>query len=130
MLMDWERQSRWMRDADSVVVTSATREGVGTTVAVRTRVLHVPLFTERLEVVDWDPPREVRMAHRSVIRGVGTWRLEPAGAGTRMRWTEEISLPPPVLGELALRAYRPFLRYLMGGAMRRLQTTVGAEPRP
>ena len=124
-LTDWERQAEWMRDADRVEVVSAQRAGLGTTVAVRTRVLHVPLFTERLEVVGWDPPRELRIAHRSFVRGTGTWSLEPAGTGTRFRWVEEISLPVPVLGELALLVYRPFMRRLMGGAMRDLQAWVG-----
>ena len=125
-LMDWERQAAWMRDADRVVVTSPVREGVGVAVSVRTRVLNVPLFTERLEVIGWDPPHELRMAHRSFIRGVGIWALEPAGTGTRFRWTEDLSLPVPILGELALRVYRPFMSRLMGGAMRDLQTLVGA----
>lgn len=125
-LTDWERQAEWMRDADRVDVVSPQREGLGTTVAVRTRVLHVPLFTERLEVVGWDPPRELRIAHRSFVRGTGTWSLEPAGTGTRFRWVEEILLPVPVLGELALRVYRPFMRRLMGGAMRDLQTRLGS----
>jgi len=123
-LTDWERQAEWMRDADRVEVVSSQRAGLGTTVAVRTRVLHVPLFTERLEVVGWDPPRELRIAHRSFIRGTGTWSLEPAGTGTRFRWDEEIRLPFPLLGELALRVYRPFMHHLMGGAMRDLQTWV------
>ncbi len=127
MLVAWERQASWMRDADRVVVTSASREGVGTTVAVKTRVLNVPLFTERLEVIAWDAPRELRMAHRSFIRGVGTWGLEPAGSGARFRWTEDLSLPVPVLGELALRCYRPFMRRLMGGALRDLQTLAGSD---
>ena len=126
-LTDWERQAEWMRDADRVEVVSPQRAGPGTTVAVRTRVLHVPLFTERLEVVGWDPPRELRIAHRSFVRGTGTWSLEPAGTGTRFRWVEEISLPVPLLGELALRAYRPFMRRLMGGAMRDLQTRLGSS---
>ena len=125
-LTDWERQAEWMRDADRVEVVSLQRAGLGTTVAVRTRVLHVPLFTERLEVVGWDPPRELRIAHRSFVRGTGTWSLEPAGTGTRFWWVEEISLPVPVLGELALRVYRPFMRRLMGGAMRDLQTRLGS----
>jgi hypothetical protein len=116
-----------MRDADRVEVVSPQRAGLGTTVAVRTRVLQVPLFTERLEVVGWDPPRELRIAHRSFVRGTGTWSLEPAGTGTRFRWVEEVSLPVPVLGELALRVYRPFMRRLMGGAMRDLQTRLGSS---
>ena len=125
-LTDWERQAEWMRDADRVEVVSPQRAGLGTMVAVRTRVLHVPLFTERLEVVSWDPPRELRIAHRSFVRGTGIWSLEPAGTGTRFRWVEEISLPVPVLGELALGVYRPFMRRLMGGAMRDLQTRLGS----
>jgi uncharacterized protein YndB with AHSA1/START domain len=126
-LTDWERQASWMRDADRVDVISRQREGVGTTVAVRTRVLHVPLFTERLEVVAWDPPRALRIAHRSFVRGVGTWTLEPAGTGTRFRWTEEIALPIPLVGELALLAYRPFMRHLMGGAMRTLRARLAGD---
>lgn len=128
ILTDWERQARWMHDADRVVVTSARRDGVGTTLSVKTRVLNVPLFTERLEVVGWDPPRELRIAHRSFIRGEGIWSLAPAGTGTRFRWTEELSLPPPVLGAVALRLYRPFMRRLMGAAMRDLRAMVEVEP--
>ena len=125
-LTDWERQAEWMRDADRVRIVSPQREGPGTRIDVKTRVLNIPLFTERLEVVGWDPPRELRIAHRSFVRGTGIWSLEPAGTGTRFRWVEEISLPVPVLGELALRVYRPFMRHLMGGAMRDLQTRLGS----
>ncbi len=128
VLVDWEHQPDWMADADEVRVTSASRAGVGTTVDVRTRVLNVPLFTERLEVVGWDPPRELRIAHRSFIAGVGTWTLSPAGAGTRFRWVEDLALPVPLLGALALLVYRPFMRHLMGRAMRDLQTRVGSLP--
>jgi uncharacterized protein YndB with AHSA1/START domain len=116
-LVDWERQAAWMRDADRVEVVSPIREGVGTTVAVATRVLNVPLFTERLEVIVWEPPRRLVMAHRSWIGGTGTWRLAPAGSGCRFRWSEDLTLAPPVLGELALRVYAPFMGRLMQSAM-------------
>lgn len=122
-LVAWETQAAWMRDADRVRVESATRAGVGTVIAVKTRVLNVPLFTERLEVVAWEPPHRLVMAHRSFIAGTGAWELEPAGSGSRFRWTEDIALPVPLLGELALAAYRPLMRRLMSGsaaALRRL----------
>lgn len=128
VLVDWERQREWMADADEVRVISAAREGVGTTVDVKTRVLNVSLFTERLEVIGWDPPRELRMAHRSFIGGTGTWTLTPAGTGTRFRWIEDLSLPLPFLGELALLIYRPFMRHLMRRAMQDLQAHVGSLP--
>lgn len=127
VLLRWEEQPRWMRDADSVRVLTPAREGVGTWIAVRTRVLDVPLFTEELEVVLWDPPRRLVMAHRSFVRGVGTWALRPEGSGTRFTWIEELSLPVPVVGELALLVYRPFMRRLMGGALADLSRLLALE---
>lgn len=126
LLLRWEDQPRWMKDADSVRVLGSRREGVGTTVAVRTRVLNVPLFTERLEVTIWDPPRRLVMAHRSFVRGVGTWQLQPVEGGTWFTWSEDLRLPVPVLGELALRVYRPFMRRLMRGALASLRELAAA----
>ena len=106
----WEEQSRWIRDAVWVRLLTRERTGAGARVEVMNRVLHVPLFTEQLEVVGWDPPRRMVIAHRSFVRGTGTWSLEPVDGSTMFTWTEELSLPIPILGELALLVYRPFLR--------------------
>ncbi|MEX2203886.1 MAG: SRPBCC family protein [Actinomycetota bacterium] len=119
-LLRWEDQARWIRDAVSVRVLSPHREGLGVRIAVKSRVYNVPLFTEVLEVTRWEPPHVLEMTHRSFIRGVGTWALEPEGTGARLRWSEDLALPIPVLGELALLVYRPFLRRLMRGALRDL----------
>ena len=123
-LVAWETQAAWMRDADRVRVESAERAGVGTMIAVKTRVLNVPLFTERLEVVEWEPPNRLVMAHRSFIGGTGTWEVQPAGSGSRFRWTEDISLPMPLFGELALAMYRPVMRRLMSGSMANLRRRI------
>ena len=112
-LVDWEAQRRWMQDAVRVDVLSEAREGVGTRLSVKTRVLGVPMFTERLEVVAWEPPSLMRIAHRQFIRGEGTWRIDSTSEGARFTWTEEVSLPGRRIGELALVAYRPFGRRLM-----------------
>jgi hypothetical protein len=133
VLVRWEEQARWMRDADEVRVLTAQRSGAGVLLAVRTRVLGVPAFTERLEVTVWDPPRRLTIAHRSFVRGLGTWSLRPEGAVTRLVWTEELSLPIPLLGELALLVYRPLLRRLMRGGLESLRRSVvdpasGARP--
>lgn len=124
VLTDWERQADWMRDADRVDVLSSYREGPGVLIAVRTRVLNIPAFTERLEVVAWDPPHRLRIAHRSAIRGTGDWILEPTTGGTRFTWIEDVELPWGVLGRAALGAYRPFMRHLMGGAMEDLRRSL------
>ena len=44
-----------MLDADRVEVVSAHREGVGVRLAVRTRILRLPAFTEPMEVIGWEP---------------------------------------------------------------------------
>src|SRR5215207_9019956 len=95
-------------------------------IEVLNRVLHVPLFTEQLEVVAWEPPRTMAMAHRSFVRGTGTWALEPVDGSTRFTWTEELSLPIPVLGEPALLVYRPFLRGQMRRSLANLQRLVAS----
>jgi Polyketide cyclase / dehydrase and lipid transport len=127
MLLDWERQAEWMRDADRVDVRSTHREGLGVVVAVKTRVFNIPFFTERLEVVGWSPPTLVVMAHRGGIGGRGEWLLEPDPAGTRFTWTEDLHIRVPVIGELALAVYRPFMRWLMAGAMEDLGAFVQRE---
>ncbi len=121
LLTAWERQPAWMRDAASVRLLTERRDGTGVQLAVRTRILSIPLFTERLEVVAWEPPRRLVIAHRSFIHGVGVWRVDPVPDGSLFRWVEEVSLPVPVLGWIALAIYRPIMRRLMRGAMRKLR---------
>jgi len=127
VLTDWESQTAWMEDADGVALSSTSREGVGVAIDVKTRVLGVPAFTERLEVVAWDPPGRLTMRHRGMVGGEGEWRLVSAGDGCRFRWTETLSLPPPMLGELALLIYRPFMRRLMARSGAALRTLLDQE---
>ena len=122
----WEEQPRWIRDAVWVRVVSSEREGVGARIEVRNRVLHVSMFTEQLEVTAWDPPRRLEMTHRGLVHGVGTWWFEPGPDGTRFTWSEELRLPIPILGELALWVYRPFMKRLMRSGLANLQRLMEA----
>jgi uncharacterized protein YndB with AHSA1/START domain len=120
-LTDWESQAAWMKDADWVRVEGDRRAGVGTRIAVKTRIYNVPLFAERMEVLTWEPPRRLVMAHRTFVRGTGEWLLQEMGASATMfRWTEDVTIPPPVLGDMAAFVYRPFMSRLMAGSMRDL----------
>ena len=49
-----------------------------------------------------------------------------AAEGTRFTWTEELSMPIPVLGELALWVYRPFMKRLMRSGLANLQRLIGS----
>ena len=115
-----------MVDAAGVRVLSPHREGPGVRLAVRTRILGLPLLTDVLEVVVWDPPRRLRIAHTGFVRGRGEWRLDDRGERTRFTWAEQMTLPIPVLGELMLRAYRPAMRRFMAASLGRLAAHVGA----
>jgi hypothetical protein len=126
-LLAWEDQITWIGDAVSVRVLTSHRGGVGVIVAVRTRVLGVALLTDRLEVTVWDPPRRLVMAHRGPVRGVGEWLLQPVGGGTRFIWTEDLALPVPILGELLLLMYRPFMHRLMRGSLSNLKRMVDQQ---
>ena len=121
VLVDWERQAHWMLDADRVEVVSRHREGVGVRLAVRTRLLGVAAFTEAMEVTVWEPPRRLVIRHGSPVEGTGVWDLVPLDGGTGFRWSEDIRLHLPLVGELAARAYRPVMRALMGRAQRSLR---------
>jgi hypothetical protein len=127
VLVRWEDQARWMRDTDRVEVLTPAREGLGVRLGVRTRVLGFPLFTEELEVTLWEPTARLVVEHRSFVRGRAIWALDPVETGCRFTWIEDLSLRPPALGELALRAYRPFMRRLMRGALAELRAYVIAS---
>jgi carbon monoxide dehydrogenase subunit G len=121
VLTDWEAQAAWMRDADRVTVVSAARTGVGVRLAVRTRLFQIPAFTETMEVVGWDPPRSLTIAHGGPVDGLGTWLLESLpGERTRFTWIEEVTLGLPLVGGFAAWCYRPVLRALMGRSQRDL----------
>ncbi len=81
-------------------------------VAVRTKVLGVPFITDKLKVVAWEPPRRLVVRHLGLVRGTGEWRLERTGDRTRFRWTEDLTLGVPLVGDIALHVYAPMLRWV------------------
>ena len=127
VLVDWERQADWMADADAIVVTSPQRAGTGITLRVRTRLFGIPAFTETIEVIDWEPPKALTIAHGPPLRGRGTWTLERTQAGTRFSWAEEVELETRALGWLISAAYAPVLGWLLRRSMRRLRASIIAR---
>ena len=111
------RRSLWRSAA---AFEARTPEVVGTVI----RVSNTDGSSQAEEVVEWDPPRRLEMTHRGFVRGVGTWWFEPDAAGTRFTWSEELSLPIPILGELALWVYRPFMKRLMRSGLANLQRLI------
>jgi uncharacterized protein YndB with AHSA1/START domain len=126
VLADWEGYPSWMPDVAWVRRLDDGPEGEGMRLAVRTKVLGVPLVTDELVVTRWEPGRVMRIDHLGLVRGWGEWRLEPAEGGTRFTWIEELRMPPPILGQLGLLLYSPVLRWTFGRSVRNLRRMVEA----
>lgn len=126
VLVDWDGQARWMPDVAWIRALGSERE-LGARFAVRTRVFGIPAVTDLVEVTAWEPPRRLAVEHRGLVRGRGEWVLEPLSGGrTRFAWREELSMPPPGLGDLAVRAYAPVQEWLLGRSVARLRRLVAA----
>jgi carbon monoxide dehydrogenase subunit G len=127
VLTRWERQADWMADADRIDVIGAARTGVGVRIDVHTRLFQVPAFTERMEVVAWDPPRRIEIVHGPPVAGRGTWELEPIADGTRFTWTEDVGLGVPLIGGLTAAVYAPVARRLIQRSQRALLSLIVAS---
>jgi hypothetical protein len=123
VLADWQRYPEWMPDV-AWVRRIGSEEGVGMRLAVRTKVLGIPLVTDELVITAWEPHRKIGVHHRGLVRGDAEWRLEDVGGNTRFTWIEDLRMPPPVLGALALFLYSPVLRWNFGRSMRKLSERV------
>lgn len=128
VLTDWPRQASWMPDV-SWMRPSGAAAGLGARLEVRTKVFAVPFVTDVIEVTGWEPPRRLAIEHRGVVSGVGEWRLDPLSGGTRFSWTEDLEMPPPVLGELALLAYGPWQRWMLKRSVENLGRLVESRAR-
>lgn len=127
VLTDWERQATWMPDVAWIRVRGQERT-LGAQVEVRMKVLGIPLATDVLRVTAWEPPRRLAIHHEGVVIGVAEWRLEANGGGTLFTWLEEVRMPPPFLGAIALRLYAPFQRLMLRRSIRNLKRLVESEP--
>ena len=126
VLADWDRYPEWMPDV-SWVRRLGEEEGAGMRLAVRTKVLGIPLVTDELLITAWDPPHRMGVSHKGLVREGAEWRVEALDGGTRFTWIEDLRMPPPVLGALALFLYSPVLRWNFGRSMRKLSERVSGS---
>jgi len=120
VVVDWERQSRWML-LTRVWATENDGIGIGGGVAARTSVGAVG-FTDHMVITHWDPPRECTVKHLgTVVRGTGTFAVTPtAGAGSTFTWSEDVVPPLGKLGVAVWPVVRLALEVTMRMSLRRL----------
>jgi carbon monoxide dehydrogenase subunit G len=125
---DWEGQSAW------VAFTTVTAEGgphrVGERLLAVTKVAGVG-FSDPMEVTRWEPPRRIDVRHDGrVLRGSGTFLVEPAPGGAWFVWSEDLDLPLGVIGRLGFAVVGPAFRLMLRRSLRRLARMVESAPGP
>ena len=110
----------WMADAHSIEFLTEAVGGVGTRMAVETRV--GPLrTTDVMEVTAWEPGERIAVAHRGLFTGRGEFRLADEGEGTRFTWSERITFPWFFGGRLGAWLARPVLTWVWRRNLARLR---------
>jgi hypothetical protein len=88
-----ERHVDWMADADEIRFEGLQRRGVGTRIAVDTRIGPFRL-TDRMYVTEWIDGAVIGVDHVGRVAGSGRFTLEPAvDGGTLFAWEEELEFP-------------------------------------
>lgn len=128
ILIDWEGQPDWMRDARAVTVTSPARAGVGVTIRVPTDIALGIVVTDEMEVTSWEPHRRIAVRHTGrVIKGHGAFELQPThlpdgGEGTLFTWWEQVDAPLGRLGDLVTQYIAmPYVAYVFRRSLRALK---------
>lgn len=114
-----ESHTEWMADAEGIEFLGETRTGVGTRIAVATRV--GPFRTnDVMEFTAWDPPKTMGVHHQGLFTGSGRFTLAAEAGGTRFTWSEQIRFPWFLGGPVGAWAARPILGAIWRRNLRRL----------
>jgi hypothetical protein len=122
IISDLSGQERWMVDVRRLEIVRETRSGVGTVLDLTTTLFGLPVLHDVLEIVTWEPPRELGVVHRGAFTGRAFFRLEPVDDGTQFVWWEQYKPPLGFLGELAHRlVVGPHLRRVFSRSLANLR---------
>jgi uncharacterized protein YndB with AHSA1/START domain len=105
-LTDWSTQGQWM--LGTRVWSDGPAQGVGGRLNAFTGAGGIG-FLDTMEIVEWEPPRSVRVRHTGhVVRGDGVFEvLALPGGRSRFVWREELDLPLGFLGRAGYAVVRP-----------------------
>lgn len=123
-IVDWEGQSAWMALTQVWVAPGAPRAGVGARIEAFTGLrarkasssgLPPIGFLDTMTVTRWEAPTRCDVLHTGkVVKGTGTFIVEPRAGGARFRWSEVVEVPGGYLGA----ALWPFARVGLYGSVK------------
>lgn len=125
---DLASHAEWMADAEKIDFLTEARSGVGTRMAVETKV--GPLTTtDIIEVTEWVEPKTIGVIHSGVVTGTGAFMIEPLDAATtRFTWREELDLPWFFGGPLGATVARPIFGWIWRRNLGRLKQRLEQPP--
>ncbi len=125
---DWAGQSEWM--LGTTLTVEPGPPGVGQRFTAVTALGPVG-FADPMEVTAWDPPRRADVRHLGdVVRGTGTFTVDPAPGGAWLTWTEDLEVPFGWAGVAGLKALEPLARGGLRVSLRRMARDLEARSRP
>jgi hypothetical protein len=122
-LTDWPSQGKWMV-ATNVRTVGGPAQGLHGRLAARTGLplpggLRIGIL-DTMIITKWQPPRLVEVQHTGrLIRGPGTFVIEPRGVHSTFVWTERLYLPYGYLGMLGWYLVQPFARFGIRRSLKR-----------
>jgi carbon monoxide dehydrogenase subunit G len=125
---DWEAQSEWVA-LTTVTVEPGESGRVGERLTAVTKLAGVG-FRDTMEVTRWEPPRRAEVRHLGrVVRGTGTFTVEPAPGGAWFTWAEDLDLPLGAFGRLGFAVVRPAFELMLRRSLARLARRVESRRR-
>jgi uncharacterized membrane protein len=118
---DLESHVEWMDDAESITFLTARRRGMGTRMAVATRV--GPFRTkDTMEVTEWVDRQRIGVRHTGMVAGDGAFELRAIDpAATEFTWRERLAFPWYLGGPLTARLAAPVLAAIWRRNLKRLK---------
>lgn len=126
-MTDWDFQHEWMLGT-TVRAQAHDGQGVGGAIAAFTGVGPVG-FWDTMTITRWEPPHVVEVDHTGkIVRGIGVFRVERAGSGSRFVWLEEVDLPLGRLGQMGWYIVKPLLAAGVALSLRRFARFAATRP--
>ena len=106
---DWDGQSQWMLGTTVRALRGGVGVGAGLEAFTGVRLGRLRLgFLDTMRITGWEPPHRCDVVHTGrVVRGTGTFAVEPRPGGSRFLWREDLDLPLGVVGRVGWVVVRP-----------------------
>ncbi len=120
-MVDLSSQDRWMLGTKLFALEGEVAvPEVGSRIAALTGIAGIGVL-DTMTVTVYEPPHRWETVHTGkAFRGVGVFRVEPAGSGCLVTWGEEIPLPFGALGGVGWKMVRPLVRWGLSVSLRKL----------